>query len=236
MIDNTKELEQFIDLDDSGIFYKFEAIIRNTDGPNPITILRQKDNLLIKSWFVDNKTYLNKVLPEMKAICDVTGARLYMTCDRKTIKNLVNTLFTKISDIIKNLLNNTQYSARTLHHLFNSCTSLVNSSEHSHKTIMFDVDTNDEQIKEAVVKYIEQNKQTPYIFNSKKGYHIVCFKKFNSTNWKEDMAKLITPSITQSNEEWNEGTKHVFIEKVEANISMQDNALLLVYHPEKDWN
>ena len=64
----------------------------------------------------------------------------------------------------------------------------------------------------------------------------MCFKKFNSTNWKEDIAKLITPDIIQSNEEWNEGAKHVFIEKVEENISMQNNALLLVYHPEKDWN
>ena len=77
MIDNFKTIEKFLKFEE-GTFYKFELLIRNTDGNNVLyenAYSNTNKNILIKSWYVDNNEYLQKIKNEMITMANLTGAR-----------------------------------------------------------------------------------------------------------------------------------------------------------------
>ena len=90
-INNFPVIEQFLEFE-QGTFYKFELLVRNTDGNNPLYqegYSNTNKNILIKSWYVDSKEYYEKIKHEMINLSNLTGARLYMTLDRKSNLKLV---------------------------------------------------------------------------------------------------------------------------------------------------
>ena len=67
MIDNFKVIDKFLQFEE-GTFYKFELLVRNTDGKNilfPERVSNTNRNILIKSWYVDTKDYYEKIKHEM---------------------------------------------------------------------------------------------------------------------------------------------------------------------------
>lgn len=234
LIDNFEQIENFIEFE-NGYFYKFEALVRNTDGENTLYedgYSNTNKNILIKSWFVDTQEYYNKIKNEMIELCNLTGARLYMTCDRKSVKNFIKTLIKEVADITVNTLQGTDYSIKSLSRLFASITSKVESSDSKNKTLMFDIDIKDERILKVVQDYlnwkynlcvrnhIEGMKYV--ILNTKKGWHVVSTKKFDCSDWTEYAV---------------EGTYHILTDKeasarrvwVNENVSLKANQLCLVY-------
>ena len=230
MIDNFKIIDNFLNFEE-GYFYKFEALIRNTDGENPLYcegISNINKNLLIKNWFVDNKEYYEKIKHEMKVLCDLTGARLYMTLDRKCNKKLIQTIFSKVNEMVLESLKGTNYGTKRINKLMSSCSSLIDSSDTKTKTIMFDVDTKNAAVLEALICYIREKNETPYILNTKKGYHIVCYKKFNSIHWDTFAVSCFIDTYPGTNTE----TIKQLISDMN-NVSMKQNQLGLVYYPMK---
>ena len=62
MINNFNVIDNFLQFEE-GTFYKFELLVRNTDGENelfPERCSNTNRNILIKSWYVDTKDYYEK--------------------------------------------------------------------------------------------------------------------------------------------------------------------------------
>ena len=235
MIDNFKVIDNFLQFEE-GTFYKFELLVRNTDGENilfPERVSNTNRNILIKSWYVDTREYYEKIKHEMVTLSNLTGARLYVTLDRKDNVKLVNSLLHSLSDTLTAICIGQKPSIKNITKVIASETSKVENSSKSTKTIMFDVDTKDKDALRAINDYIIEHGQKPYVLNTKKGYHIFCYRKFDIRDWqqycityfledKEPEERCLSP------EEEEKYTK--FFKEA---VSVKENELGLVYHPMK---
>lgn len=230
MINNFNVIDNFLQFEE-GTFYKFELLVRNTDGGN---ILYQdgysatNKNILVKSWYVDNKDYYEKIKHEMVTMSDLTGARLYVTLDRKDNVKLVQNLIHAFTDTLCAIVKGQTPSIKNISKTFASETSKVENSSKSTKTLMFDVDTKEETVRKVVCDYIESEHQVPLVLETKKGYHIFCFRKFNHANWLEFCfsnylrdTDCLSPRLIYTKSEFKN------------TVSVKENELGLVYHPEK---
>ena len=174
-INNFPIIDNFLQFE-KGSFYKFELLIRNTDGNNPLYqegYSNTNKNILIKSWYIDTKEYYEKIKHEMITLADLTGARLYMTLDRKRSFKVVQNLSCAFLDLLSGFTTSTEPTIKKIHKTFASETSKKEASEHNFRTIMFDVDTTKDTILDAVVNYIESKGQNAYILTTKK--RLSCF-------------------------------------------------------------
>ena len=240
MIDNFKVIDNFLQFEEDS-FYKFELLVRNTDGENilfPERVSNTNRNILIKSWYVDTKDYYEKIKHEMVTLSNLTGARLYVTLDRKDNVKLVNSLLHSLSDTLTAICIGQKPSIKNITKVIASETSKVENSSKSTKTIMFDVDTKDKEIKQAIIDYIEMERQNnkgeslpkvkAYVLETKKGYHIFCYRKFNIQDWLDysyfRYKKLMNGQFTESFKN---------IDEFKEVVSVKENELGLVYHPMK---
>lgn len=222
MIENFNEIEQFMEFE-KGHFYKFSCLVRNTDGENKLYqegYSNVNKNILIKTWCIDSQEYYNKIKNEMKELCNMTGARLYIGLDRKNQLKVVQECLKGLSDIMVNYcMGSSIPSAKSLNKFFASKTSVAETSDHSHRTLMWDVDTQEEVFLESVLYYIKANGQTPMVLTTRKGYHVVCYKKFNCQSWGKDCV-----------ENFNKLTgEEIDFEEYNKLVNMKPNELGLVY-------
>ena len=231
MINNFLIIDNFLQFEE-GTFYKFELLVRNTDGHNELFkegYSETNKNILIKSWYVDSKDYYEKIKHEMITLSNITGARLYVTLDRKDNVKLCESLIKSYTDSLVAIVNKQKPSIKKLSKVFASETSKVENSSKSTKTIMFDVDTTNEVIVDSVLDYIESKGQKPYILKTKKGYHIFCFRKFDHKDWQDKCCGFIcdNPDMTSRDEVIS------YHEMLCETVSVKENELGLVYHPMK---
>lgn len=229
MIDNFKVIDNFLQFEE-GTFYKFELLVRNTDGENilfPERVSNTNRNILIKSWYVDTKDYYEKIKHEMVTLSNITGARLYVTLDRKDNIKLVQSIIHAFTDTLCAIVNKQKPSIKSISKTFASETSKVENSSKNTKTLMWDVDTTDEIIVDAVCNYIEGKGQKPYRLKTKKGYHIFCFRKFNNQDWLGTSYNNYKSIINKG------GFTELFknLGEYAALVSVKENQLGLVYHP-----
>ena len=236
MIDNFNIIDNFLQFEE-GTFYKFELLVRNTDGENilfPERVSNTNRNILIKSWYVDTKDYYEKIKHEMVTLSNLTGARLYVTLDRKDNVKLCQSLIKAYTDDLVAIVNSQKPSIKSISKTFASETSKVENSSKSTKTIMFDVDRKDEDVLRAINDYIIEHGQKPYVLNTKKGYHIFCYRKFDIRDWQQYCITYFledkTPNMgrTLSSEE-----QKYYIQFFKEVVSVKENELGLVYHPMK---
>ena len=240
MIDNFNVLEEFL-LFKEGYFYKFEALVRNTDGHNPLFyegISNTNKNILIKNWYIDNEEYYQKMKPQMKALCDMTGARLYVTLDRKENNKLIECIYDKTNEMVKGLIHGVNYGTKKINKIISSCSSLIESSDKTSKTLMFDIDTKDELALSIVKLYLNEKGVEPFILNTVKGYHVVCYNKFNNDGWCLNM-KWIYEQFLDKSKIIRDVDRPYILDKVRNHIyddiQVNPNQLGLVYHPEKEF-
>ena len=233
MINNFDIIDNFLQFEfDGGSFYKFELLVRNTDGNNSLYkegYSNVNKNILIKSWCVDSEASYNKVKHEMITLANMTGARLYVTLDRKDNRKLVQSIARRFFDLSIDMANGAEPAIKGIAKAFASETSKVENSCKDKKTIMFDVDTNDIGVKQLIEGYIKSKGQEPYVLETKKGYHIFCYRKFDFSNWEQECRNAV-------DQEWSE-LEPVYtslaLSCFENYVDVKPNALGLVYHPEK---
>ncbi len=235
MINNFNVIDNFLQFEE-GTFYKFELLVRNTDGENILFPERSSNtnrNILIKSWYVDTKDYYEKIKHEMITLSDLTGARLYVTLDRKDNVKLVQSLIHSFTDTLCTICNGQKPSIKNIAKTFASETSKVENSNKATKTIMFDVDTKDEDVLNELKQYILNHNQTPYVLNTKKGYHVFCYRKFDINSWLQLTAENHFTNATFE----SPTAKKDYIENrrsyLQGLVSVKENELGLVYHPMK---
>ena len=235
MIDNFKVIDNFLQFEE-GTFYKFELLVRNTDGENilfPERVSNTNRNILIKSWYVDTKDYYEKIKHEMVTLSNITGARLYVTLDRKDNVKLVQNLLHSYTDSLVAICNGQKPSIKNLSKVFASETSKVENSSKSTKTIMFDVDTKDEDVLNELKQYITDHNQVPYVLETKKGYHVFCYRKFDISSWLQCTTENHFKNTTFENPIAKKDfitSRRSYLQEV---VSVKENELGLVYHPMK---
>lgn len=237
MIDNFKVIDKFLQFED-GTFYKFELLVRNTDGNN---ILYQdgysatNKNILVKSWYVDNKDYYEKIKHEMITMSELTGARLYVTLDRKDNVKLVQSLIHAFTDTLCGIVKGQKPSIKNISKTFASETSKVENSSKPTKTLMFDVDTKDADILKTIKEYIFYKVHNyPFILETKKGYHVFCYRKFDHSDWLDMSSVIRFKSVKFEDATAERDYITSFKSRLKQLVSVKENELGLVYHPEKE--
>ena len=224
MIDNFLVIEDFMQFEDN-TFYKFELLVRNTDGDNALFregCSKTNKNIHIKSWYVDNELYYEKIKHEMIALANLIGARLYITLDRKGSLQLVQNSIHDFTNILYNVISGNSTTIKKISKIFASESSKVESSCANTRTIMFDVDTKNSNVYNAVQDYIYSKKQQPYTLQTKKGYHVFCYKKFKFADWESFIQEKYETYCKEINEEPQD---------IKQLVSVKENELGLVYHP-----
>ena len=236
MINNFEVIENFLQFEE-GAFYKFELLVRNTDGENNLYLegcSSKNKNILIKSWYIDNREYYDKVKHEMITLADITGARLYVTLDRKDNAKVVQSVLHSFVDILYSIYNSQKRSIKSISKAFASETSKVENSSKVTRTIMFDVDTKEETVLKGLTAYIESKGQTPYILETRKGFHVFCYRKFNHSDWQTEVCDTFLDKYREEYKEKNLlAIMEYLVHSVKEFVSVKENELGLVYHPMK---
>lgn len=222
MIDNFDTIEKCLFKFKSGSYYKFEALIRNTDGENDLYcegMSKTNKNILIKSWWVEDWDYYLKIRKEMKHLCDHTGARLYVALDRKNLKKTLVAIQNQSQNLIQQYYvlrkedSPCDLTTKTVARINAHASSIKESSDRETRMWMFDIDANDFELLRTI-----QAACYPHEFftlATKKGWH-VCAYKSGFRRMGFDFEEQF-PYLKERSEDW----------------SLQENALGLVYFSDK---
>ncbi len=189
-IDNTHCLKKVMEFNPQKSYYKFVCLIRTKDyedGDMPLTN-KEKQEILVKQWFVDSQESLDKQLPDMLKMTEMFKCRLYMCLDRKsTMKTLVQ-MRNQINNYLDPFLgnDNPSCSVKAINKITASASSVSESSDKRFRRWMFDIDTKDNNLKNHLLNCFMINRYNPILFETKNGYHIVTDRCFNAHKFVDE--------------------------------------------------
>ena len=184
LIDNSKYLPQIMEFNENKSFYLFMALIRAKDykdGKEPVLKIKEKQEVLVKTWLVESKESIEHLLPDMLTTVDLFKCRLYMALDRKSFVKSLLSLRDSVDKYLDSYLfnNNTPYSAKAFNKLLTSAASVAESSDRETKRWLFDVDSKaDVNILNDLDKVLEDKLLAK--LETKNGYHYVTKKDFDA--------------------------------------------------------
>lgn len=189
-VDNTKELTKVMDFNPMKSYYKFVCLIRDKDykdgSDRPMLTNKDKQEVLVRTWYVDSQESLEKQLPDMLTLTELLKCRLYMLTDRKsTVKTLVtmrNMLNVQLDHFLTGS-NMVTASVKALNKIPSSASSVSDSSDSKVHKWLFDVDTKDQEVLQTVVDYCGSSYEAT--FETKSGYHVVAKRAFDAHRWVE---------------------------------------------------
>lgn len=181
LIDNTDKLKDIMEFNPSLSYYKFVCLIRAKDYKDKEMPLsnKEKQEIIVKQWFVDSKESLDKQLPDMLKITDMFKCRLYMCLDRKsTMKTLVQ-MRNQINNYLDPFLgnDNPSCSVKAINKITASSSSVSESSDKGVRRWMYDCDSLSPSLEERVRQECGQFYMAT--FKTKNGYHVVAKREFN---------------------------------------------------------
>lgn len=240
-INNFSQLKYWMRFD-KGTYYKFVALIRNkdfTDKSKPVLVNEGRSEPFIRQWFIGSQSELDKYAGEMTSLCKATGARLYVTTDRKSVTKTILAMKDQLDGYIKQLINNSNapVSIRKLSKFSSSASQLAECSD-GPKYWLVDIDstniTNDEM--EQILKDFEfvMGNYFPVKMKTPNGYHLLFPRTFGFQDefaklWKQ--AKDKTFSVDEFTYNMCEKTEQAFerLWKYRDNWEDKENALTLVF-------
>lgn len=239
-INNFYQLENLLEFKE-GSYYKFIALIRAKDNSGVIDT-KERGEIFVRQWFVDSNQSLLKYREDMINLCKATGARLYVTTDRKSVKKTVFKMLEQLHDIIKQFVFSSYacVSLRKLSKFSSSASSLAECSD-GPKYWLIDIDKNgDAEITEDQVDQLSQDFE--YIFHDKKiirfktvnGWHLLIKRDFDyrtefAKRWQ--LCKNGTMSDDPIKMTYYIQQQEIFerLWKYRSNYEDKENALTLVY-------
>ena len=146
LIDNKKQIREFLNKEltedsENKEFYKFEAIVRKKDNPENVFVKNHTGSYLIHSWLISSVEQYDKYIDEMTELCNQTGARLYLSLDKKSVQSVAITLSDYTNGLLQNLVRKNNISMKNMFNALNSLTSKKEVSIHESKKLLFDIDT-----------------------------------------------------------------------------------------------
>ena len=198
-----------------GTYYKFVALVRKKDHKDSDAKLplktEERGEIFIRQWFVDSFEALEKYKDDMVGLCDVTGARLYMTVDRKSTTKTILAMQEQLAGYIKQLVSNPQapISIRKLSKFSASASQLAECSD-GQKYWLFDIDDKEHWYEISLIFSKLLLKEVSFV--TPNGLHILAKRNFDAHKWLEEQTKEGAPLYPFA-----------------SNISVKDNALTLIY-------
>ena len=181
IINNTHQLNKVMEFNPSLSYYKFVCLIRAKDyedGNMPLSN-KDKQEILVRQWFVDSQESLDKQLPDMLKMTEMFKCRLYMCLDRKsTMKTLVQ-MRNQINNYLDPFLGNDKpsCSVKAINKVTASSSSVSESSDKGVRRWMYDCDSLSPSLEERVRNECGQFYLAT--FKTKNGYHVVAKREFN---------------------------------------------------------
>lgn len=184
IVNNTDKLKDIMEFNPKESFYTFMCLVRMKDFKEGTPILTGKDKqeILIRTWYIDSEESLDKYLPDMLTIADVLKCRLYMYTDRKSaLKTMVN-LRNSINEQLDHYMMSDKsfVSVSMLNKLPHSSSCVNESSDKGCRKWMFDIDTKNENVLNKVLELCGDSFEAT--LESKSGYHVVAKRKFDARN------------------------------------------------------
>lgn len=186
VLDNLELVKPLLVFDDEQDFYLLQIIKRKKDNPG-----FNKDNVVIKSYYIKSIEQLEKLYEEIKTICISFNARACITLNKKRFDKVS----LKMLSLMAQYLTDGNYKASIS--AFDSACGLTNNAEE--KRWIIDLDEEHiiwtPQIKYAIWNSSPEGNKIISSIPSKSGYHLIT-KPFNTEEFKnilsDELASIST--------------------------------------------
>lgn len=186
-IDNSKKLLDVMEFQPMRSYYKFVCLVRDKDyKDNPDKQLltnKDKQEIMVRTWYVDSKESLEKQLPDMLTLTDILKCRLYMLTDRKSTVKTMMTMRNMLNVQLDHFLTSsdrTEVSVKALNKIPSSASSVSESSDSGVHKWLFDIDSKSWSLVDHIEHTCNLYEAHPVLFETKNGYHIVADRNFNA--------------------------------------------------------
>ena len=180
IIDNLNQINKVCDWA-PGAYYKFVCIIRSKDG---IPILHTKENkkqIVVKYWLIGDRYTFDKLVDDMIQYCDLFGARLYVTTDRKSIKKSLFQVVNRTNHYLEQLCNGNScdISPNTLNKLISSISSISESTDNNlgSKRWLYDIDSKNISTLNSVIDLCKEYHIAT--LDTLNGYHVIANRQYS---------------------------------------------------------
>ena len=222
IINNTNQLKKVMEFNPTLSYYKFVCLIRAKDyedGEMPLSN-KEKQEILVRQWFVDSQESLDKQLPDMLKMTEMFRCRLYMCLDRKsTMKTLVQ-MRNQINNYLDQFLGNENpsCSVKAINKVTASASSVSESSDKGYRRWLYDCDSLSPSLEEYIRNECGRRRYLA-TFKTKNGYHIIAKREFNGVCVVNGLADYA----------YEMGLTHQFLDKQNRPlVELKDNAMALV--------
>lgn len=97
MINNFEQIKSLLDFSDESRFYFIQIIKRRKDNPG-----LEKDQKMIKAYYVGSKEYLERHQQEIITTCDMQNARAYIHPNRRSYKRVGMQAIASMFELVRN--------------------------------------------------------------------------------------------------------------------------------------
>ena len=190
LVDNTSKLKDVMEFK-NGAYYKFVCLVRAKDykenSDEQVLHCMEKQEILVKDWFVDTPERLAGTLTDMLKFTELFKCRLYMCTDRKSVLKTLKTMRDNVQNYLDPFLGNpnASCSVRAVKKVASSASNMDESSDKGGRCFLFDVDTKDKEVLKMVEEYCGSSYEST--FETKSGYHVVAKRNFDAHRWTELM-------------------------------------------------
>ena len=180
-VDNFDLFRQKMNWNNSDEFYFVQILIRGKDGH--LGINGSNKNRLIKFYTIRSLEDLNKNELEIKAICSILNARCYIHPTKRSFNEVADQCLRITTDVYLSKTNNVGLKAAY-------STACGKSFISSDKKFIIDLDDDDVNKKEEIIKFIESNcepfnyQKIQYEVPTAHGIHLIT-KAFNRQKFCE---------------------------------------------------
>ncbi len=177
MIDNLKLIKPLLNFTNEGDFYMLYVFKRKKDQPEG-----ERDNhqsvRTIKTYCVDNISYLDMRYEEIKQLCEVFKARAYIHVVKQNHKDVSLNM---ISEIVTRI----QSGQINQKNVFDSVVGQIKTQE---KRWIVDVDVNSIEMVQHITRFINklrpEGDKTEAVIRTKNGYHLIT-KRFDTMEFSK---------------------------------------------------
>ncbi len=177
MIDNIELIKPLLSFDNEGDFYMLYVFKRKKDQPED-----ERDNhqsvRTIKTYCVDNISYLDMRYEEIKQLCEVFKARAYIHVVKQNHKDVSLNM---ISEIVTRI----QSGQINQKNVFDSVVGQIKTQE---KRWIVDVDVNSIEMVQHISRFINklrpEGDKTEAVIRTKNGYHLIT-KRFDTMEFSK---------------------------------------------------
>jgi hypothetical protein len=177
MIDNIELIKPLLSFDNEGDFYMLYVFKRKKDQPE-----NERDNhqsvRTIKTYCVDNISYLDMRYEEIKQLCEMFKARAYIHVVKQNHKDVSLNM---ISEIVTRI----QSGQINQKNVFDSVVGQIKTQE---KRWVVDIDMDSIEMVQHITRFINklrpEGDKTEAVIRTKNGYHLIT-KRFDTMEFSK---------------------------------------------------